>query len=46
MISPSKETNLESIGTETYESFGFLTEEELDIALLPLMQEAPEQFAD
>ena len=33
------ETNIESIGVEPLEVLGFNTEEELEAALMPLMQE-------
>ena len=46
MISSSTDTCIDPIGTETFESFGFSNEEELDIALLPLMQEASDQYSD
>ncbi len=38
-----KENTIESLGSEPLEIFGFSTEEELDLALLPLMKEISEE---
>ena len=42
MMITSTETFIESLGKEPIEIFGFSSEEELDIALRPLMQESSE----
>ena len=42
----SAESSIESLGLEPFERFGFSTEEELTIALFPLMQETQEEIDD
>ena len=44
MMITSTETFVESLGTEPIEIFGFSSEEELESALYPLMQEIPEKL--
>ncbi len=40
------ETSVDSLGIEPMEIFGFSTQEELDFALIPLMQEINELTED